>query len=320
MSAPTVLQGRSGNCDKTEVFYADRPRYIYGVAIALTTLNQRELTGVPFTGQIADTSFAHCEEFARAYALNKDDTIEILREATCNLYDLHPSSFVYTLHRWPFGPDMEVRVYEVYFDDPLWVTDSFYLGISQYTRQHNGWDRYPIFPWYHWIAHPLDIAYYPSLFPSNNLTATDSECQNWDFYRNAYPDAPYGHMNDQAGFLDGGELLLMAYALIDSTDPPAPYIDPARPQPQDTTAIRHLRPLQRSVTVGPNPASEKLEVQSEHEISYIEVIDTYGQTVDFYNSRGTQCELDTRRLPSGIYFLHIFTSAGTVSKKVSIVH
>ena len=89
----------------------------------------------------------------------------------------------------------------------------------------------------------------------------------------------------------------------------------------DSTMVGVAPPsvVQPEVSVSPNPTTGRATVVSEHELSHIEIINTQGEFVGYHSVSGTRAELDLTRYPTGIYFLHIYTEGGTVSRRVSVV-
>ncbi|MEM9888846.1 MAG: T9SS type A sorting domain-containing protein [Bacteroidota bacterium] len=75
-------------------------------------------------------------------------------------------------------------------------------------------------------------------------------------------------------------------------------------------------PSPLALRVYPNPASEKLYIRSEvAQIARIEIYDLYGKIVGFYLQAQ---ELNICHLDQGLYFVHIHTNKGSISKKINI--
>lgn len=292
-------------CDVTKVFYTDEPMCVYGVAVSMTAVSGldylvdslSEAHRLDRFSYVVDTSFANCEEFVRVYELGKNDTISILRETVCNVrstpkscwYKLHPTNRIVQSHRM-------APVYEVYFDSPIWVQDSFYIGVSQHTFKQVYIDslnvykylRSPITP----LSRRVPLSDYNSspYLPNNALISRDEDCVLWGTLREY-----------------GGNYLRtscrMMWPIVDST-----MVGVAPPS---------VAPPE--VSVSPNPTTGRATVVSEHELSHIEIINTQGEFVGYHSVSGTRAELDLTRYPTGIYFLHIYTEGGTVSRRVSVV-
>lgn len=307
----------TGVCDITKVFYTDHPRYIYGVAVAANTYccverywkNLSDAEKEFWYDQVEDTNLSHCEEFIRAYEYAKD-TINILREGLCNITT--PPSYYLELPdeitpHWADEWIWRLSIYEVYFDEPLWVTDSFYVGMSQYLPKRNSmaekWPVWPMIPVKSPIIVMSDIP--DNLhYPFNILFSPDSNCSQWyysdDLPRTGSPAPPY------TSVLNGYTLHeLWFFPIVDSGSWEPPHHEGIAPRPSGPT-----------IDVSPNPTTGKVAIHSEHNISYIEIYNSQGQLADIHNAQSTSCELDLSSLPSGVYFLHLYTSGGTATKRV----
>lgn len=304
-------QLRVNNCDLTKVFYTDRPMYIYGVAIALRSMRyvdgrwdnmtEEERIRLARSARVIDTSFNHSIEFVRAYELApKGDTIKILREAVCGVR-MTPKNCWYKLRLPPnlhvSLVEMEiVPIYEVYFDSPLWVSDSFYVGVSQYT--HTLVDSAGVLWYQNWpLSVPArgipraDIASNPIL-PYNSLISCEGDCIRWGLTADCEDTLNPERRQD-----------FVMWPIVDST----------------MVGVAPPSVVQPEVSVSPNPTTGRATVVSEHELSHIEIINTQGEFVGYHSVSGTRAELDLTRYPTGIYFLHIYTEGGTVSRRVSVV-
>lgn len=309
------FMGSRKKCDITKVLYTDQPIYIYGVAVAVRTIGGYETTWDEITDAekeyclnfVEDTSFAHCEEFIRAYEMNKD-TITILREGVCNI-GTPPSYYMEipeeVIPHWRPKKCWLLHFYEVYFDQPLLVTDSFYVGMSKYQSQINPSTGkllyWPLEPVYTEI--PTEDQAGLNL-PFNILYSPDSNCAQWYYAKELISQSPEIQQSDGI-FNDYTNRCLWFFPIVDSGSWNPPHWEGIAPLPSAP-----------SVTVGPNPTTGKLSVHSEHVISYIDIYDSHGELVDIHNTRALSCELDLSALPTGVYFLHLYTSGGTVSKRV----
>lgn len=312
---PTPGTMRTGHCDITKVYYTDQPRYIYGVAVAVNTIDAAEYFWSNLTDEekefycnlVEDTTLAHCEEFIRAYEKNKD-TITILREGLCNI-TTPPSCYLEipdsVAPHWMNEHLWRLRIYEIYFDVPLWVTDSFYVGMSQYLpKKNSSADKWPVWPMIP-VSSEMPISIPEDLHhPFNILFSPDSNCSQW-------------YYSDE--LRSGGNIDPSYVTLLNNLTFPEywffPIVDSGSWNPPHWEAIAPL-PSVSTVTVGPNPTTGKLSVHSEHVISYIDIYDSHGELIDIHNTRALSCELDLSALPTGVYFLHLYTSGGTVSKRV----
>ena len=255
---------------------------------------------------VEDTTLAHCEEFIRAYEMSKD-TINILREGLCNIST--PPNYYLELPdeivpHWEDEQYWHLRFYEIYFDEPLWVSDSFYVGMSQYLPKPNStadkWPVWPMIPVSSYIYNVPDNLHYPF----NILFSPDSNCANWyysdEIPRIGSPLPPYTSILNNYTMRD-----LWFFPIVDSNTWEPPHREGIAPTPSVA-----------AVEISPNPTTGRVSIHSEHTISYIEVYDSHGLLVDVHNTLATSCELDFSSLHSGVYLLHIYTSSGTVTKRL----
>lgn len=73
--------------------------------------------------------------------------------------------------------------------------------------------------------------------------------------------------------------------------------------------------LDVTLTVYPNPATDRIILQTEKRVDKVEVFSLLGKRVGVYNETK---ELDISRLTSGIYYLNIFSEGATMTKKVVV--
>jgi hypothetical protein len=70
--------------------------------------------------------------------------------------------------------------------------------------------------------------------------------------------------------------------------------------------------------VYPNPASEFLNIRSDHHINSVRLNNSSGQTLSSIEFNAKTYKMNINGLPRGLYFLILHTDKGTVSKKVII--
>ena len=132
-------------------FYTDRPVKIIGAATSFVMGYYDDYVGdssvvvfpeVPGIGQrgFMDTNFATWAEWLKIYKHINDaghDTMMMIREKEFNCLDTARYMRSYrALHGWSGTSDNKIFVvYEVYFDKPVVIYDSFYVAITQNCRQ-----------------------------------------------------------------------------------------------------------------------------------------------------------------------------------------
>jgi hypothetical protein len=67
--------------------------------------------------------------------------------------------------------------------------------------------------------------------------------------------------------------------------------------------------------VFPNPASDKISIESSKEIQQIECYNQYGQKINLGENSGLKIELDTQNLAPGVYFFEL-TLAGVEQRRI----
>ena len=76
--------------------------------------------------------------------------------------------------------------------------------------------------------------------------------------------------------------------------------------------------LERTVTLMPNPAKERVKVLSGCGLKGVEVLDAQGRTVMSQNVEGHAAELDISQWAAGSYVVKIYTERGIVSKRLVV--
>ncbi len=76
---------------------------------------------------------------------------------------------------------------------------------------------------------------------------------------------------------------------------------------------------QATLTLSPNPASERLTVSAPMAIGQVVVVDMAGRVACTVDAAGSQSvSVDVRHLAAGTYMVHAFTDAGTLSRRLVI--
>lgn len=83
----------------------------------------------------------------------------------------------------------------------------------------------------------------------------------------------------------------------------------------DPEGVRTLEGLERSVQVMPNPTHGKVEVESTVGMQRVMVYDGQGVQVLIRQVSGTATEIELVGCPAGMYYVTVFTPAGTVCRK-----
>jgi len=77
--------------------------------------------------------------------------------------------------------------------------------------------------------------------------------------------------------------------------------------------------LQKSVTLAPNPATDRVNLRSEHMIRSVNILNMLGQVVHSENVTDRTAVINISSLETGMYYMQIQTSEGMVTKKFNAV-
>lgn len=267
-------------CDMPKAFYTDTTLTIYGVAAGFVPYT--EPYGAPT--DIIDTSYSDCEEYLYVYR-RVADVIYPERSALCNIFYTRPSYFLFLYNGDPdedyrnfFYCRRATRMWEVYFDEPIVVNDTFYLGVSQQRSS-----SHPFFvPTLYTLAYPGRLSWPQShdLCPTV-VDQIERECSGW---------VPY---NDERG-------ILMLFPII---------------TPKGSVGIEKTR--EPDIDISPNPASSRTKILSfGSRIFSVEAYRANGQHVGSFSANGNTAVLDVTGWTAGLYVLRIITSDGTTTRKL----
>lgn len=283
------------NCteeDRAFGMTTEKPLTIYGIACGVAVDN-------PIPQFIPDENY----EFVRLY-LKQADTLQVIRQAKCHLRDPYyifsvtPDNIGYS---WLDPPDKFCRVIESYFDTPVVVIDSFFVGKTSRMIElfwENPWvnggppDTNYRYMWQSLIGFSL---YQPTDCPPQNviMICRDSinrrEWLSWSVEQD--------------------------YAII------FPILTPKPPQPEPGSGpVGAEKPDTQSgfVTLSPNPASKEVEVRSSNGMSCLEVYDAGGHKLAELQANGNSATIEVHGWPSGVYIVHVHTPLGKVAKKLHI--
>ena len=241
---------------------------IYGI---VTSLNLK----------IRDTSQTDFTELLRIYK-HLDSNVYQLGELSVSMDD-PPTYYMRQNLIDPSYPDPVLPVYERYFQEPIVVTDSFYVGtfpIKGFRDKNirflfikDSYDNY----WCPMLAH---LAYYPQ---------SPTYPETWQYYETDQLGLPY------------------LYAIL---------------MPPDTTGagIGEQGVLGRFTGVSPNPAAETAKVVSSFGLSRVEAYNLAGEKVGELQlpTPSVSTTLDVRSWPVGAYILCIHTPQGVATKKLTV--
>ena len=289
--------------DLATAYYSKDTLKIYGVAISAVARDKG-----PDNPYYHDTTLDSMYCQVRVYE-SLGDSLGVLRESRLHLRDSAVSYYL-AADRWDFtnyrpdgslGKFDPIPVYELFFEQPVSVCDSFYIGFffDKDIMLYDSISRRQYYPYrYHMAAlgfksfkgRAEPIVYAQRFRPDNVNHPGD-----WLFIRNAT------------------EYLYM-YAITEPGDGTS-----GGGSGSDTTlTITASDAAARYVSVQPNPAVDEARVLSSLGLRGIEAYNAGGQKVYEGKAEGLEATLDVKGWPRGTYLLRITTPMGTVTKKLLV--
>ena len=291
---PAVHTGPQNGGEMAKQFYSKDTLTIYGIAAGI-----KDMVSIGVNrNEFYDTTDTATYEYLRLYT-PQPDTPHWVRQEKVHLH-VTPISYYVDYNHWCSSwtspnPDKYIcPVYERYFDSAETVSDSFYLGMTQWGqrpyRDANGnlWHN-----------------------PHNYLglyqlgTGSTNHLEIWYIYFfDNHSWLRFGNLNQQ-------------FTLIFPILTPNPDT-----MNVDTTSI-HLGAGEVSLNdrftgVMPNPAAEKARVVSSFGMSMVEVFDPNGAAVLTRRTEGLYTDIDVSHWPAGTYLVRIHTPQGVATKKLVV--
>ena len=303
-SSDTVLSLHSlfigGDFDEEAMAYhAQDSLQVYGIAIGLTFIDIAQRYPGNWVENSIDSTYCR----VRLYEPD-GNTMRVLGEGRVYMRD--PISYYMALTRRDgSNPDSLVEpfpVYEVFFDNPVTVTDTFYVGFK-YSCSSS------------WV--PPVVTYSARyVFLSEGfceLGRHKNPITLAHHIANENP-VPWKIITDDSGIYN--YYFLYAIAAPPDTTNPGDTINPGG----DTLAIDRNDPVYRYTNVAPNPATETVRVTSSFGLSRIEAYDLKGHLISEFRTPNSEFSttLDVSSWPRGTYLLRITTPAGPTTKKLLI--
>ena len=312
----------------------EKPYSIYGISAALyTPLYVLENYGLVSNGdysflRVLDTSRAKVRERVRLYRRTGDTSFSVEREVEWCYAD-HPADWYLTtghedaaysqismnLQNFIEGDDplpSIMPMYDLYFDEPFEYIpgDTLYLGVASFSRlaydslvNRPGYLNYTVkyfrnFPVYNPVYH---FRLNPDGLPHDSIdwSLVDSFSPT-DFCGGFYTFSDTSQ-NPSYHFYALGPRSLLIYPIVAPPQPPQP--------PQPPAGIQAVEDIE--ITLGPNPASDRVKVSSSAEITGIAVASIDGRSVYNKPHGGKTATLDIRTWPAGVYFVTVNTPFGS---------
>ena len=213
----------------------------------------------------------------------------------------HPSYYFFlTKPQQSVNPMRAIPVYEQYFDQPITVTDTFFIGVTQ-----------------------NPTLFYPNLFDENMFCMyVNHYVRTNEYILKPGENVMFANVSiDSCGWIRGYEsrdIDIFLYPII-------------TPNPDDTTgggnntgdtvgigSVSHGDLMSRYVSVQPNPAADEATVLSSFGLTRIEAYDPNGHCIADLPASGLQAILNVHSWPAATYLLRITTPVGTVTKKLIV--
>ena len=312
IASDTGVVGFGGGASYTRVghyFFTDKETVqIYGIAAMLEKLDFGtefpDGSGYYLSDYFIDTTLDNALEYVAIYAAGPDSISLISEQKAIHCRDSVPA---YYLGTNMYNPSREHRereihaVYEVFFNEPLEVMDSFYVTMTRqsfYATPDDTLDRV-------WSAWPIGPVIYGTLHSdSTHVVCVGGGSQSlWINNDGLYRYRKLGY--------------LFLYPILMPPDTThADTIIGGDTTHVDTVGIATL--LERYTALQPNPAAERVLVTSSFGLQGVELYNAAGVKVYEQQATGYSAILDVSGLPAGPYLVRIATPAGTVTKKLVV--
>ena len=279
-------------------FYTKDSLQVYGIAVMLRLSREYE------PNQWIDTTLDSIYGYAKLYEAEIDSP-RTIGQAKVHFRDT-PISYYMAINKydgmsvdtWPSIHLLEpLAVQEVFFDAPITVADSFYVGFR--------FDRH----------YRLDVTTYNTKYKLA-LRCLMPNHLNWE-NNNSFQTVTYYTDLDQWRYEHRGWTWM--YLLF-------PVLTPDTVNhPQDTTihggdslTVEPVWPFDRLVSVQPNPATEQVRVLSSFGLTHLTAYDAAGVKVYDQAVSGLKATLEVTGWPAGTYILHIQTPVGVSTKRLVV--
>ena len=244
-----------------------------------------------------DTTYNNCFEYLCLYE-HVGDSMRVIDSVMVHRQNDSPAYIAralgdYCMESYPHERETYFFLYEKYFESPITLTDSFYVGVTQHT--HGGYVdagggvwQYRTIPF-----HLLHLMYYadptaPRPEAKAHMMVRQDGSHRWRFYCN-------GASIHQEGFY-----FIFPIVAADSGEV-------------------SIETVERMTDLYPNPAADRVTLASSFGISGVSVYNTAGTLVlERQGLAGTMHTLDISALPTGAYLLHLRTPVGTAVKKLLV--
>ena len=295
LSKTAMLSGQFS--EVAYAYHTDDTMKVYGVAIS-SSLDSN------FNNTWLDTTLDKVYRTVRLY-VPEGDSLRMLAERQLYIKDAEVAYYMAMNKRDMRRPDSTLKpfpVYELFFDSPVAVKDTFYIGFNFETN-------------YKYLDPTLGRVYnYKYTMTLNGLLQTGEGGGRRDTVTIAQRRTEESVNYDQGTWLIrtriAPQTIVFLYAITEPGDGGSG---------SDTTlTITASDAAARYVSVQPNPAVDEARVLSSLGLRGIEAYNAGGQKVYEGKAEGLEAVIDVKGWPRGTYLLRIQTPLGTVTKKLLV--
>lgn len=205
-------------------------------------------------------------------------------------------TFLYPAGINPYPPR---PMYELYYEHPITVYDSFMIGGWEYIPADTGTNLYGQ-PCYYHLSNEFVI-------------------EALMLYGETFSNTPdWVYFTPQGTAMDGWETLPGKWWYINEGDVYMFFPILSSPSDDSTQTTVQTAPWERYVSLQPNPATDKATVLSSFGLTEVEVIDIAGNHVLRQEASGLSAKLDVSALPRGTYIVRIHTPLGTATRRLLV--
>ena len=285
-------------------FIAQDTLQIKGIAVSLSL---EEGTGESYL----DTTLDNVYRYVRLYVPD-GDSLRMLAEQRIDLPDTLPTYCLALKKKDMSNPDSllaPILVYECFFDQPIAVTDTFFLSFD-YESFYNYYDT-TINRWTQnqkyavginsYSDSPVSLTVPVTVALRRSPTSIRPGQNKWLFRNPSWSPGPIPFL----------------YAIIEM-DTTGGGTGDSTAVGGDTLTVLQSDMMARYVSVQPNPAVKEARVLSSFGLTRIEAYDDRGRLVLAREASGLEATLDVAAWPRGTYLLRIATPMGAVTKKLIV--
>lgn len=296
---------------------------VYGIAAAMQTYDLDSYIYTYSTGVVDSSSYyGHLHEMADTshelayehWGIYKQvgDALELVSPQLKVNIKTTPVSYYLDMDAYgsmvPLSHKQYIAMYEMYFNEPQTVRDSFYL----YMTNHNAFEdpkddvyyaTWPIF----WTVVGAIVGESPLEGDSRTFPEPYAIC--WRFS---------GDSDLTWYFERRSPNMLLVYPILEPDSTGIHSEDTTGVEPGGDTLSVQESMLWRSTVVLPNPARGEARVVSGVGLTQVEAYDAAGSRMGSWRATGSELRLDVSAWPDGAYVLRLTTPMGQVSKKLIV--